>query len=171
MYFPKYDMFGQEIWNSLFPFSCYNPEHQVMDVRNGILMWTPLNAQFGKFAFTIVKKGSVYEVVALREDEMDAPQDKYDKELQAIVAKLDKKQLKFDDDKQDIWPGETFLQLHNQVFRRKREQNRLKAQTEAQELIEEDSAQTIADERQESIAKVRNWDALFGEQVHHSNKA
>jgi hypothetical protein len=44
-----------------------------MDVRNGILMWGPLNAQFNKFAFTIIKKGSIYEVEALREDEMKTP--------------------------------------------------------------------------------------------------
>ena len=42
VYFQKYDLVGQDIWNSLFPFSCFNPLHQVMDVRNGILMWGPL---------------------------------------------------------------------------------------------------------------------------------
>ncbi|KAI8891573.1 hypothetical protein BC833DRAFT_19368 [Globomyces pollinis-pini] len=34
VYFQKYDLVGQDIWNSLFPFSCFNPTHQVMDVRN-----------------------------------------------------------------------------------------------------------------------------------------
>ena len=140
-----------------------------MDVRNGILMWGPLNAQFDKFAFTIIKKGSIYEVEALREDEMETQKKLSAKQIQITVAKLDGKQFKFDDDKQDTWPGEKFLQLHNRIFHKKREAtrleaNRLKAQAEAQ-------AQTIADEREESIVKVKNWDALFSGQTHYSNKA
>ncbi|KAI8892874.1 hypothetical protein BC833DRAFT_610415 [Globomyces pollinis-pini] len=161
VYFQKYDLVGQEIWNSLFPFSCFNPTHQVMDVRNGILMWGPLNAQFYKFAFTIIKKGSIYEVEALREDEMETPKKRSAKSLQITVAKLDGKQFKFDNDKQDTWPGEKFLQLHNRIFHKKREANRLKAQVEVQKMSEEDSSQTTADEREESIVKVKNWDALF----------
>ncbi len=60
------------------------------------------------------------------------------------MAKLDGKQFKFDDDKQDTWPGEKFLQLHNRIFHEKREANRLKAQAEA-------TAQKIADELEERI--------------------
>jgi len=168
VYFQKYDLVGQEIWNSLFPFSCFNPNHQVMDVRNGILMWRPLNAQFDKFAFTIIKKGSFYEVEALREDEMETPKKPSAKQIQITVAKLDGKRFEFDDDKQDTWPGETFLQLHNRIFHKKREASRLKAQAEAQEMTEEDSAQTITDEREESIMKVKNWDAMFTGQTHYS---
>ncbi|KAJ2991107.1 hypothetical protein HDV02_003985 [Globomyces sp. JEL0801] len=121
-----------------------------MDVRNGILMWGPLNAQFYKFAFTIIKKGSIYEVEALREDEMETPKKRSAKSLQITVAKLDGKQFKFDNDKQDTWPGEKFLQLHNRIFHKKREANRLKAQAEVQKMSEEDSSQTTADEREEN---------------------
>ena len=169
VYFQKYDLVGQEIWNSLFPFSCFNPVHQVMDVRNGILMWGPLNAQFDKFAFTIIKKGSVYEVEALHEDEMETPKKITAKKIQITVAKLDGKQFKFDDDKKDIWPGEKFLQLHNRIFHKKREANRLSASAEVKEMTEEDSAQTITDEREESIIKVKNWDALYSAQTHYVN--
>jgi hypothetical protein len=156
-YFQKWDLLGQEIWNSLFPYSCFKPMHQVMDVRNGILMWSPLNAQFDIFAFTIIKKGSVYEVESLREDEMETPKNLKTKELQITVANLNGMRFKFDDEKQDMWPGESFLQLHNRIFYKKREANRLRAQAEAQELTEEDSAQTITNEREESILKVKNW--------------
>ena len=90
--------------------------------------------------------------------------------IQITVAKLDGKQFKFDDDKQDTWPGEKFLQLHNRIFHKKREANRLRAQAEAKEMAEEDSAQTITDEREESIIKVKNWDAMFSEQTHRSNR-
>jgi hypothetical protein len=68
------------------------------------------------------------------------------------VAKLDGKQFKFDDDKQDTWPGD---ELHNRIFHKKRETNRLKAQAEAQKMSEEDSAQTIADEREKSIMRLK----------------
>lgn len=131
---------GQDTWNSLFPFSCFNPMHQVMDVHNGILMWGPLNAQFDKFAFTTRMKGSVYVVEALCEDEMVPPKNSSAKQIQIAVAKLDGKQLKFDNDKQYTWPGEKFLQLQNRIFHQKREANRLRAQAEVKEMTEEDSS-------------------------------
>jgi hypothetical protein len=101
---------------------------------------------------------------------METPEDSLAKQLQIAVAKLDGKRFKFDDDKQDMWPGEKFLQLHNIIFHKKREANRMKAQAEAQELSEEDSSQTLAAEREESIAKVQTWDALFGGETHYANK-
>jgi hypothetical protein len=36
-------------------------------------------------------------------------------------------------------------------------------------MTEEDSAQTITDEREESIIKVKNWDALYSAQTHYVN--
>lgn len=141
-----------------------------MDVRNGILMWTPLNAQFDKFAFTIIKKSSVYEVEALREDEMETPKPPSDKQIQIIVAKLDGKQFEFDDDKQDMWPGRNFFNSTTESSTKKLEAIRLRAQEEAKELSEEAPAQIITDEREESIMKVNNWVALFSGQTHYSNK-
>ncbi|KAI8908054.1 hypothetical protein EDD86DRAFT_208797 [Gorgonomyces haynaldii] len=152
-----YDILGQEIWNTLFPMACYNPDHQVMDIRNGILMWTPLNARFDKFAFTIIKKGSIYEVEALRADEMENFKKQSAKQLQITVAGLNGKQTNFDDDKGDQWPSEPFLRLHNAVFCKKGEANRLKAQAEAQEMKDGDSAETFADEHRASVQKVLDW--------------
>jgi hypothetical protein len=34
-----------------------------------------------------------------------------------------------------MWPGERFLQLHNIIFHKKREANRMKAQAEAQRIV------------------------------------
>ena len=166
--FKNGDFIGQEIWKDIFNYRCYNSKHLVMDVRNGILLWRHLHGHFDKLSFTIVKETDrVYQVVALREDEMEPPRTEFEKGLQITVAQLDGKKIEFEEGKKDLWPGEKFLQLHNRAFHEKREFNRLKAQAEAQELLEEDSAQTIANEQRESIEKVKNWNALFSERMDH----
>jgi hypothetical protein len=169
-YFQKYDLIGQEIWNRIFPFSCNNPEHQVMDVRNGLLMWIPLHAQFDEFAFTIIKKGSTYEVEALCEDEMEPTDSQDDKEIQIMVASLNGKKIQFDKEKPELWPGEQFLGFHNTIFYQKREMNRLRAQAEVQEIVEEDANQTISEEVTESIMKVQNWNDLSVGRIEHIDK-
>ena len=70
--FPKPDLMGNKLWDTLFlNNSCDNPEHRVMDVRNGIFMRRPLIEHFDKFDFTIVKIGDLYYVKTPREDEFE----------------------------------------------------------------------------------------------------
>jgi hypothetical protein len=64
-----------------------------------------------------------------------------------------------------------FFNSTTEFSTKERDANRLRAQAEAKEMTEEDSAQTITDEQEESIIKVKNWDALFSGQTHYSNKA
>ena len=59
--------------------------------------------------------------------------------------------------KQNEWPGEKFLKFHNECFYQKKEDMKLKAQAEAQELKEYDSGQTLIAERLESSLKVKSW--------------
>ncbi|KAJ3250044.1 hypothetical protein HK103_004097, partial [Boothiomyces macroporosus] len=90
----------------MFPSSCDNPEHRVMDIRNGILMWTPLNAAFDRFDFTIIKRGDKYFVETLTGDEFREPENVDEKELQLEILNLDGKQISFDKTKPNEWPGE-----------------------------------------------------------------
>jgi hypothetical protein len=154
VYFQKLDFVGKRIWDEFFPYSCDNPEHRVMDVRNGILMYSPLNGSFDKFDFTIIRTLDQYKVETLREDEFD---EETDKELLALILGLDKKELFFNPDKKNEWPSEILLKFHNACFRVKREQRKqMKAQAEAQELEEDNSAQTIAGIA-EATSTIRKW--------------
>jgi HNH endonuclease len=151
-YFQKNDFIGKMVFDTLFPYSCEEPEHRVMDVRNGLLMWHRLNAPFDKFQFTIIKKAGAYVVETLSEHEFPEPISVAEKKMQLEVIKLDGKKISFNDDKQNEWPAEKFLQFHNQCFYKAREDSKIKGV----ELNEEDSGQTIA-ERSESVAKVKSW--------------
>ncbi|KAJ3267935.1 hypothetical protein HDV01_003712, partial [Terramyces sp. JEL0728] len=75
-------------------------------------------------------------------DEFREPETIDEKELQKEIVQLDGKQISFDSDRKNEWPGEKFLKFHNKCFYKKREENRLKAQAEILEL-EDDSAQTV----------------------------
>jgi hypothetical protein len=154
-YFQKNDLVGKKIFDTLFPYSCDEPEHRVMDVRNGILMWHRLNAPFDKFDFTIVKKSDVYVVETLGEYEFPEARTVANKKLQLQIIALDGKMVFFNPDKRNEWPGEKFLKFHNECFYAKKEEI-IKAQAGAQQLNEDDSAQTIA-ELTESISRVKNW--------------
>ena len=112
-YFRKHDLVGEKIWDSAFPYGCDNPEHRVMDVRNGILMWAPLNEPFDKFEFTILKIEGEYFVKTLDEDEFEEAANQDHKKLQQQI-------LTSNPDKINEWPGEKFLQFHNECFVRVR---------------------------------------------------
>jgi hypothetical protein len=79
------------------------------------------------------------------------------KELQLVIIALNGKKIYFDTDKQNEWPGEKFLKFHNECFYKKREDMKLKAQAEPQELNAEDSGQTLLVEGLESSLKVKSW--------------
>ncbi|KAJ3271956.1 hypothetical protein HDV01_006090 [Terramyces sp. JEL0728] len=157
-YFQKNNLVGKEIFDTIFPpNSCDNPEHRVMDVRNGILMWSRLNAPFDKLDFTIIKRGDEYIVETLQEHEFPVAKKKAEKKLQLEIMKLNGKRFSFDPAKRNEWPGENFLKFHNKCFYKKREEDRIKAQAEALEMEEDDSAQTIS-VFAETNMKVNNWD-------------
>jgi hypothetical protein len=109
-------MMGKEIWDNRFPNSCHNPDHQAMDVCNGLLIWTRLVPHFQNHDFTMIKEGEVYRaqerVHALKSD---------DKKIQDIFAQMNGMKIKYHSDLRDTWPGEKFLQLHNLIYNKKRE--------------------------------------------------
>jgi hypothetical protein len=155
--FPKPDLIGNKLWDTLFlNNSCDNPEHRVMDVRNGIFMGRPLNEHFDKFDFTIVKTGDVYYVKTPREDEFE-PKSPVEKKKILLIVGLNGKKLSFNPEKKNEWPGENFLRIHNACYESRWQEFRLKAQAEAIALEEDDSVQTIAAERSESVLKVQMW--------------
>jgi hypothetical protein len=164
-YFQKNDLVGKKVFNIVFPYSCDESEHRIMDVRNGILMWGVLNAPFDKFYFTILKKTKkenaktiVYYVVeTLAAHEFPDSKSRAAKELQLVIIALNGKEIFFDIAKQNEWPGEKFLKFHNECFYQKKEDMKLEAQAEAQELKEDDSSQTLIAERLESSQKVKSW--------------
>jgi hypothetical protein len=122
-----------------------------MDVRNGILMSRPLHASFDKFEFTIFKTENCYVVETLGLDELPDAKSVADKEFQDLLTSLKGKEIYFDPDNPNEWPGSVFLKFHNECFHIKREN--MKA---AQNYDEESYDETIV-ERAESIAKVEKW--------------
>ena len=144
-YFQQNDLVGRKIFDLIFSYSCDNPEHRVMDVRNGILMWSRLNAPFDKFDFTIFKRGDSYIVESLQEHEFPSATSTGEKKLQILVSDLNGKTLSFEEFKRNEWPGEQFLRFHNECFKHQREESKLKAQAEALEMEEDDSEQTVGE--------------------------
>jgi hypothetical protein len=151
--FPIPDLIGNMLWDTLFSSnSCDNPKHRVMDVRNGIIMRRPLNEHFGNFDFTIVKTGDVYHIKTPRQDEFE-PDSAVEKKKVLLIVGLNGKELKFNPEKKNEWPGENFLRIHNACYESRWDEFRLKAQAEATAFDEDDSAQIIA----ESVLKVEMW--------------
>ena len=157
-YFQKHDLIGKKIFDVVFPYSCDNPEHRVMDVRNGILMWHVFHGPFDQFDFTFIKIGDTYTVKTLEEHEFEKANTNALKELQKQILALNGKQIFFNPERQSEWPGEKFLRFHNECFELKREQW-LKAQAEAQEF-DEDFDQGMTDEYCSTV-KVANWMESF----------
>jgi hypothetical protein len=96
IYFQKHDLMGRKIFDIVFPYSCDNPDHRVMDVRNGILMWTALHSPFDRFDFTIIKDADcIYKVKTLAENEFEEARDDADKKLQKEIIALNGKRISF----------------------------------------------------------------------------
>ena len=125
-----------------------------MDVRNGILMWTPLNARFDKFDFTIIKSNGKYVVETLEEHEFEKPTSEEDKKLQMVIAGLNGNPISFNQDKQNEWPGANFLKFHNECFYSNKTQ-RLKAAAEPQDLESDEDIEEV--ERVYIDYKVETW--------------
>jgi len=117
-----------------------------MDVRNAIFMRRPLNEYFDNYDFTIVNNGDDYCVETPREDEFD-PRSPVEKKMVLLLVKLNGEKLAFQPEKQNDWPGEKFLRIHNACYESRWRELHLKAQTEAIALDEDESVQTIAAER------------------------
>jgi hypothetical protein len=142
---------GKKVFDAALPYSCNNPEHRIMDVRNGILMSRPLHASFDKFEFTIFKTENGYVIKTLDQHELPEEKSVADKKLKGSLISYNGKEIHFDPEKKNEWPGSVFLKFHNECFHIKREN--MKA---AQNYDEESYDETIV-ERAESIAKVEKW--------------
>ena len=135
--------------------SCANFEHRIMDVSNGLLMWATLNARFDKFDFTIIKRDGSYIVQSLEEYEFEEANTEKEKFLQNVIVGFNGKVLSFNPDKRSEWPGEKFLKIHNECFNENRENLKLKAAAEAQDLESDDDIEGV--ERVYTDYKVETW--------------
>ena len=157
VYFQKDDFIGKKIFDIVFPSSCDDPDHRIMDVRNGILMWHPLHTAFDKFYFTIIRSETstdpTYIVKTLEEDVLKA--DGVDDDLINIINPLNGKVLQFNRNKPNERPGEKFLQFHNECFEAKK-QLLLKAAADEYDSDYDDSNETVA-VMAESIKKAHYW--------------
>ncbi|KAI8897089.1 hypothetical protein BC833DRAFT_621552 [Globomyces pollinis-pini] len=173
-YFQNHDLVGKEVFDTIFPQSCDNPDHRIMDVRNGILMCRSFHQAFDRFEFTILRKENSengttvirYVVETLPLDEFPAADSDAMKQLQQKIHSFKGKEISFNSLKPNEWPGGKFLAFHNKCFYKKREEWKMKAQAEPQEL-NEDSGQTMA-ERSETTRKVKSWLAVIDDTEMHS---
>lgn len=146
VYFQRHDLIGKKVFDIVFPFSCDNPEYRIMDVRNGILMWHVLHNSFDKFDFTIIKIRGIYTVKTLEEHEFE---EGMDKELLKTVFGLNGKNITFNTDRQNEWPGDKFLKFHNECF----DARRVAFRAAAEEYPDNEYDETLA----ESIKKSKVW--------------
>ena len=151
VYFQKHDFVGKKIFDTLFPSSCDNRVHRVMDVRNGMLIWHALHSSFDKFDFTIVKTREKYTIKTLEEYEFEPGTQK---ELVKTIVDLNGKELTFNAAKPNEWPGEKFLKFHNECFEDRR--LILKAAAEEYSSDYDDSDETI-DVWADSVKKANQW--------------
>ena len=134
------DIQAKKLWDQKFPNCCDNPEHRVMDIRNGILLAKWIHDAFDIYDITIRKEGAIYKV-----------------ETQVIVGcpellSYNGKTIRFDSDKQHEWPREEFLNFHNECF----DDKRVLLEAAAEEYSDQDYEETLA-ERAESVQKSNNW--------------
>ncbi|KAI8895067.1 hypothetical protein BC833DRAFT_180624 [Globomyces pollinis-pini] len=160
-HFQKDDLITHMIFDTVFPYSCNVPEHRVMDVRNGILLWWPLIIPFDALDFTILRKvdanGVYYVVETLTEHEFLDELCPTHKKLQLKMIALNDKKIRFNPEKQNEWPGEKFLKVHNEAFYKRREELRLlKSQAKVKAQNEMYCGQTLA-EKSESNWKIQHW--------------
>jgi len=131
------DIQANTLWDDKFPGCCDNPEHRVMDVRNGLLLSNPLHTAFDNFEFTIRKDGDSYKV-----------------ETQTLVGSrlidsLNGRIVEFNPERRHEWPRDEFLQFHNRCF----EIKSIALRAAAEECSDEEEY----DERLESVKKSKIW--------------
>ena len=152
-YIQKHD---KKVFDLVFPSSCDNGEHRIMDVRNGILMWKVLHSPFDSFYFTIIRSETssdpTYTVKTQDEDLLKAGG--VEAGMINIIIPLDRMVLQFNRDKPNERPGEKFLKFHNECFEAK--EFVLKAAADEYDSEQDESNETVA-VMAESIKKAQEW--------------
>ena len=135
------DIQAKKLWDQKFPGCCDNPEHRVMDIRNGILLAKWIHDAFDVFELTIRKEGAIYKV-----------------ETQLIVGSpellsFNGKTIQFDTDKKHEWPREEFLNFHNECF----DDKKALLEAASEEYTDQEYEDDTLAERAESVKKSNIW--------------
>jgi HNH endonuclease len=102
--FNIYDIQANKLWDERFPNCCDNPEHRVMDTRNGLLLWNPIHTAFDNFELTIRKEENIFKVET---------QDFIGSQL---IHSFNGRTIQFNSERRHEWPREEFLKFHNECF-------------------------------------------------------
>ena len=138
--FQKNGIPEKKLWDKQFSNGCVQPDHRVMDVRNGILLSVPIHHAFDSFDLTIVKTKSLKFKVLTNPFA----------NLSAEIRNYDGKEIEFDPDNPNEWPSDVFLRFHNECYETK------KLILQAAGEPSDDSFQTLA-ELKCSVSKVESW--------------
>ena len=130
------DIQAKKLWDERFPGCCDNPEHRVMDVRNGLLLWNPIHTAFDNFELTLRKEGNVFKV-----------------ETQTLIGSelihsYNGNTIKFNAERRHEWPREEFLKFHNECF----DDRSVALRAAAEEYSDEEEY-----EYRESVKKSKVW--------------
>jgi hypothetical protein len=136
------DIQANKLWDEKFPGCCDNPEHRVMDVRNGLLLWNPIHTAFDNFELTLRKEGNVFKV-----------------ETQTLIGSqlilsYNGKTIQFNAERRHEWPREEFLKFHNECF----DDRSVALRAAAEEYSDEEEY-----EDRESVKKSKAWLEQTGE--------
>jgi hypothetical protein len=136
------DIQANKLWDERFPGCCDNPEHRVMDVRNGLLLWNPIHTAFDNFELTLRKEGNVFKV-----------------ETQTLIGSqlihsYNGRTIQCNAERRHEWPREEFLKFHNECF----DDRSVASRAAAEEYSDEEEY-----EDRESVKKSKVWLEQTGE--------